>query len=151
MRPIATQVALFRRQLTLYFVCQSVGHIDEPRHGLVRAGDSKNHVLDYGPIPHGHGHVLGSYLGMPRVACDLYSQPYSLGGGSDAASGHQSTVATCWRNTCGGVVGAVGVSCRPAEREPADVALVVGAEHYIEVVAAGGEVGRQRTAAELAE
>ena len=37
-----------------------------------------------------------TYLHMPRLARGRYSQPYSLGGSSDAASGYQSTVAICF-------------------------------------------------------
>ena len=44
---------------------------------------------------HRKGAVLGNTHGHAQTACSRYSQPYSLGGSSDAASGYQSTVASC--------------------------------------------------------
>jgi len=43
-------------------------------------------------------HLGGSYLGMSRLARGRYFQFYSLGDRGDAASGSQSTVATCLFN-----------------------------------------------------
>ena len=37
-------------------------------------------------------------MNLPVLSHGGYSQPYSLGGSSDAASGYRSTVAACFRN-----------------------------------------------------
>ena len=37
----------------------------------------------------------GLFFTTPRLACGKYTQPYSLEGGSDAASDYHVTVATC--------------------------------------------------------
>jgi len=44
-------------------------------------------------VPTDKGTVGGSSLGMSTLACSQYSQPYSLGGGSEAAFGYQFTLA----------------------------------------------------------
>jgi len=44
-------------------------------------------------VPTNKGTVGGSSLGMSTLACSQYSQPYSLGGGSEAAFGYQFTLA----------------------------------------------------------
>ena len=44
-------------------------------------------------VPTNKGTVGGSSLGMSTLACSQYSQPYSLGGGSEAAFGYPFTLA----------------------------------------------------------
>jgi len=63
-------------------------------------GGSRNHVFWY---CRRKGQFWGSCLSMTRLACSRCSQPYSLGGSSDAAFGYQSTsctVATCFNLNC---------------------------------------------------
>ena len=50
-----------------------------------------------------------------------------------------------------GVVGALRVHCRPAERESAGVMFAVGPEHDVQVVTAGRQIARQLVATELAK
>ena len=55
----------------------------------------RKHILCGSWIPTERDTFGRSHSGMPTLACGRYSQMYSLEDSSNAASGYQSTVATC--------------------------------------------------------
>jgi len=67
---------------------------DMPFGMSTRAWGTRNHVLRRDSNTE-EERAISEILVMARLTRCRYSQPYSLGGSSDAASGYQSTVAAC--------------------------------------------------------